>query len=137
MGNKRGFGPVIHGGEEMPFGKGAVAGGFAFLSGAEGRHPDTGVPVEGIRAQTEVALEKIKSRLEEAGGSIDDIVKLTTYLKQRGDREDYMAARDEWLERNCPEVLSDRAYGSTLLFVSGMSLEDMLIEIDCIAYIGD
>jgi enamine deaminase RidA (YjgF/YER057c/UK114 family) len=137
MGEKRGFGPVVHGGREMPFGKGAVAGGFAFLSGAEGRHPDTGVPVEGIGAQTEVAFAKIKSRLEEAGGSIADIVKLTAYLKDRGDKDAYMAARDEWLEQNSPEVLSDRAYGSTLLFVSGMSHEDMLIEIDCIAYIGE
>jgi 2-iminobutanoate/2-iminopropanoate deaminase len=137
MGKKRGFGPVVHGGREMPFGKGAVAGGFAFLSGAEGRHPDTGVPVEGIRAQTEVAFEKIKERLEEAGGSIDDIVKLTAYLKDRGDKDEYMASRDEWLAQHAPGSRDDRAYGSTLLFVSGMSHEEMLIEIDCIAYVGE
>jgi len=137
MAKKRGFGPVVHGGREMPYGKGAVAGGFAFLSGAEGRDPNTGEPVEGIGPQTEIAFEKIKSRLEDAGGSVADIVKLTAYLKNREDKEAYMAARDAWLEQNCPEVLSDRAYGSTLLFVSGFSLPEMVVEIDCIAYVGE
>jgi enamine deaminase RidA (YjgF/YER057c/UK114 family) len=134
---KVGLGPMVHGGREMPFGKGAVAGGFVFLSGAEGRHPDTGVPVEGIRAQTEVVFEKIKSRLEEAGGSLDDVVKFVWYVKDGAPKDEFMAARDAWLERNCPDLLRERSYASTLISVAGMSHEDMLLEIDCIAYVGE
>lgn len=136
MQSKRGFGPVVHGGREMPFGKGAVAGGFVFLSGAEGRHPDTGVPVEGIQAQTEVVFEKIKSRLADAGATLDDIVKLTCFVTDRELKEEFMAARDGWLQANCPDLVQARSYASTLLFVSGMSHPDMLLEVECVAYVG-
>ena len=36
---KRGLGKVVHAGREMVWGKGAVAGGFVFLSGAEAAFP--------------------------------------------------------------------------------------------------
>jgi Endoribonuclease L-PSP len=72
---KRGLGKVVHAGREMVWGKGAVAGGFVFLSGAEARADDTDEPVEGIAAQTELALDRIKSRLEEAGARLDDVVR--------------------------------------------------------------
>ena len=134
---KRGLGLLTHGSQAMVFGKGAVAGGFVFLSGAEGRHPETGVPVEGIAAQTEVAFEKIKGRLEDAGATLDDIVKCTWFLKEREQKEAFFAARDGWLERNAPALFAERSYASTLLFVDGMSHESMLVEIDCIAYVGD
>jgi enamine deaminase RidA (YjgF/YER057c/UK114 family) len=137
MQSKRGLGPVVHGDREMPFGKGAVAGGLVFLSGAEGRHPDTGVPVEGIRAQTEVVFEKIRSRLADAGATLDDIVKLTCFVTDRGLKDEFMAARDDWLRRNCPDLIEGRAYASTLLFVNGMSHEDMLLEVECVAYVGE
>jgi enamine deaminase RidA (YjgF/YER057c/UK114 family) len=136
MAEKRGLGAVMHGGKEMVFGKGAVAGGFVFLSGAEGRHPDTGEPVQGIRAQTEVAFEKIKSRLADAGGTVDDVVKFVWFLADRSVKEEFFAARDEWLGQNS-NLLTERSYASTLLFVEGMSHEDMLVEIDCIAYVGE
>ena len=134
---KRGLGVLTHGGQTMVFGKGAVAGGFVFLSGAEGRHPDTGVPVEGITAQTEVAFEKIRTRLAEAGATLDDIVKCTWYLKGRENKEPFFAARDGWLEQNAPNLVAERSYASTLLFVDGMSHEEMLVEVDCIAYVGE
>jgi enamine deaminase RidA (YjgF/YER057c/UK114 family) len=137
MAGKRGLGLLTHGGAKMVFGKGAVAGGFVFLSGAEGRDPDTGVPVEGIRAQTEVAFEKIKSRLADAGATPEDVVKYVWFLKERETKEEFFAVRDAWLERNSPNLHNERSYGSTLLFVSGMSDERMLVEIDCVAYVGE
>ena len=48
----------------------------------------------------------------------------------------FFAARDGWLERNSKTLAADRSYASTLLFVDGMSDEKMLVEIDCIAYVG-
>ena len=57
MPEKRGLGKIVHAGREMVWGKGAVAGGFVFLSGAEARSDDTDEPVEGVAAQTELALE--------------------------------------------------------------------------------
>jgi enamine deaminase RidA (YjgF/YER057c/UK114 family) len=117
------------------WGKGAVAGGFVFLSGAEARSDENDEPVRGIAAQTELALERMKTRLEEAGARLDDVVKLVWYLSDRGLEEEFYAARDGWLGRNAPELLRERSYASTLLIV-GLAKPDMLVEIDCIAYVG-
>ena len=64
---KRGLGPVIMDGKSMPWGKGAVAYGLVFLSGLEGRTDDKGYAVNGIKAQTTLALDRGKQYLEEAG----------------------------------------------------------------------
>ncbi len=133
---KRGLGLVRHAGKVMVWGKGAVAGDFVFLSGAEARADDTDVPVQGIRAQTELALNRIKQRLAEAGASLEDVVKFVWYLTDRSLETEFYEARDGWLERNCKALLDERSYGSTLLIV-GLAREDMLVEIDCIAYVGE
>ena len=132
---KRGLGKVVHAGREMVWGKGAVAGGLVFLSGAEARRDDTDEPAEGIAAQTELALERIKARLEEAGARLEDVVKLVWYLTDRDLEDEFYAARDGWLGRNAPSLLEERSYASTLLIV-GLAKPDMLVEIDCIAYVG-
>ena len=125
---KRGLGKVVHAGREMVWGKGAVAGGFVFLSGAEARADDTDEPVEGVAAQTELALDRIEARL-------DDVVKFVWYLTDRALEQEFYAARDGWLARHAPKLLEERSYASTLLIV-GLAKPEMLVEIDCIAYIG-
>lgn len=133
---KRGLGLIQHGGETMVWGKGAVAGDFVFLSGAEARAADDDTPVEGVTAQTELCLERIKARLEEAGARLENVVKFVWYLTDRDLIPEFYEARDGWLERNCPELVRERSYASTLLIV-GLALPDMLVEIDCFAYVGD
>ena len=132
---KRGLGKVVHAGREMVWGKGAVAGGFVFLSGAEARGDDTDDPVEGIAAQAELALDRVKERLEEAEATLDDVVKFVWYLTDRALEDDFYAARDGWLGRHAPKLVQERSYASTLLIV-GLAKPDMLVEIDCIAYVG-
>lgn len=133
---KRGLGLIEHAGEVMVWGKGAVAGDFVFLSGAEARSYATDQPVEGIAAQTELALERIRQRLAEAGARLENVVKFVWYLRDRELIPEFYEARDGWLERNCPQLVRERSYASTLLIV-GLAKEDMLVEIDCIAYVGD
>ena len=133
--HKRGLGKVVHAGQEMVWGKGAVAGGFVFLSGAEARSDESDEPVEGVRAQTELALERIRTRLEEAGARVDDVVKFVWYLRDRELIDEFYEARDGWLGRNAPDLLRERSYASTLLIV-GLAKEEMLVEIDCVAYVG-
>lgn len=132
---KRGLGVIEHAGETMVWGKGAVAGEFVFLSGAEARSDDTDEPVEGIQAQTVLALERIKARLAEAGATADDVVKFVWYLRDRELIPQFYEARDGWLRDTAPRLLEERSYASTLLIV-GLAKEDMLVEIDCYAYTG-
>jgi enamine deaminase RidA (YjgF/YER057c/UK114 family) len=133
---KRGLGLVQHAGRTMVWGKGAVAGDFVFLSGAEARSDEEDIPVEGIEAQTELALERVKARLAEAGALLENVVKFVWYLTDRSLESEFYEARDGWLERNCKPLLDERSYASTLLIV-GLAREDMLVEIDCTAYVGD
>ena len=132
---KRGLGVIEHAGEVMVWGKGAVAGELILLSGAEARSGVTDEPVEGIKAQTELALQRIKERLAEAGATLDQVVKFVWYLSDRGLIDDFYDARDGWLAREAPKLVSDRSYASTLLIV-GLAKETMLVEIDCWAYLG-
>lgn len=125
---------MYHSGRPMPWGKGCVAGNFVFLSGAEARDEKTDIPQQGIKAQTELALDRIKARLEEAGASIEKIVKFVWYLTDRSQEQVFYDARDGWLAKNAPKLLKERSYASTLLIV-GLAKYDMLVEIDCIAYI--
>jgi enamine deaminase RidA (YjgF/YER057c/UK114 family) len=133
---KRGLGLVHHAGRTMVWGKGAVAGNFVFLSGAEARSDEEDIPVAGIKAQTELALDRVKARLTEAGASLENVVKFVWYLTDRRLESEFYEARDGWLARNCKPLVDERSYASTLLIV-GLAREDMLVEIDCIAYIGD
>jgi enamine deaminase RidA (YjgF/YER057c/UK114 family) len=132
---KRGLGLITQGGETMVWGKGAVANGFVFLSGAEARSDDTDEPVEGVTAQTHLALERIRTRLAEAGVRLDDVVKFVWYLRDRELISEFYEARDGWLERECPQLVRERSYASTLLIV-GLAKEEMLVEIDCIACVN-
>jgi len=135
MNGKKGLGLVYHGGKKMVWGKGATAGDFVFLSGSEARGAEDDVTVDGIKAQTELALDRIKTRLEGAGTSIENVVKFVWYLADRAQEQAFYEARDNWLARNAPLLFKDRSYASTLLIV-GLARHDMLIEIDCIAYIA-
>jgi enamine deaminase RidA (YjgF/YER057c/UK114 family) len=116
----------------MVWGKGAVANNFVFLSGAEARDEKTDLPLLGVKAQTQLALTRVKQRLEEAGTSIDNAVKFVWYLADRALLQEFYGARDGWFSRNAPKLLKERAYASTLLIV-GLALPDMLVEVDCIA----
>ena len=131
---KKGLGLVHHNGKEMVWGKGAMAGGFVFLSGAEARDDKLDEPLGGIKEQTEVALNRIKERLEEAGASLENVVKFVWYLAERSQVESFYEARDGWLARNAPKLLEERSYASTLLIV-GLAKYNMLVEIDCIAFL--
>jgi enamine deaminase RidA (YjgF/YER057c/UK114 family) len=133
--SKRGLGLIEHGGRTMVWGKGAVAGGFVFLSGAEARSDETDQPVEGVQAQTELALDRVKLRLTEAGAGLEDVVKFVWYLRDRELIPPFYEARDAWLARECAELVRERSYASTLLIV-GLAREDMLVEVDCVAYVG-
>jgi enamine deaminase RidA (YjgF/YER057c/UK114 family) len=132
---KRGLGLLQRGGRTLVYGRGAAAAEFVFLSGLDGSTDDDDRPVEGMTAQTELALERLQRYLSDAGSSLENIVKVVWFLPARELLPEFLAARDGWLDRNCPKLLEDRSYASTLLIV-GLASESMLVEFDCTAYCG-
>jgi 2-iminobutanoate/2-iminopropanoate deaminase len=65
-----------------PYAQGIKAGDLVFVSGQLPLDPKTRRMVTGgIAAQTEQVLENIRAIVEEAGGSMDDLVKINIFLK--------------------------------------------------------
>jgi len=138
--------PIYYGKKHMPWSTGTAvwgAGGFVFLSGTEGRSPDTDEVVEGMAAQTKMCLAKIKERLEEFGTSLDNICHPWYYIKGP-DFPDGVHNDPKWIEaskaryefwlENYPDFCGDKNPPSgTLLGVSSLAKKEMLIEITAIA----
>lgn len=69
-----------------PYSQGVVAGGWLHVSGQIPLDPATGVLVEGgIIAQARRCLDNLRGVIEEAGSSMDSVVKVTIYLADLGD----------------------------------------------------
>ena len=78
-----------------------------------------------IEAQTHQAYANLQAILEELGGSLDDIVKMTTYLTDRSQLAAFRRVRNRFFREPFPP--------NTLLFVSGLAHPNYLVEIEAIA----
>ena len=76
-------------------------------------------------AQTRQACENIQTIVEEAGGDLSCVVKLTTYVTDRAHRIP--------VYETITEYFGDHAPASTGLIIDGMAHPDMLVEIDATA----
>ena len=127
--------PLIYAGKKMRFARSVVVGDLVFLSGSSGRTVETGeVSSDDVKEQMIVALDKIRGALEEAGSSMDNIVKTVIYLKHV---EDYQVMRDTELEyyRKYAPRLVEEPPASTFLQPVSLSRPNMLVEIDVTAVI--
>lgn len=69
-----------------PYAQANIVGDLVFASGQLPLVPSTGVIVEGgIEEQTKQAFENVKAILEEAGTSLDKIIKTTCFIKDMND----------------------------------------------------
>ena len=69
-----------------PYSQGIICGGLVFTSGQIPVNPESGnVEAEGIKEQTEQVMKNIKAVLEEAGSSLDKIVKTTCFIQNMDD----------------------------------------------------
>lgn len=59
--------------------------GFVYTSGQLGIDPATGVLQEGVEAQAKQAMCNVKAILEEAGSSLDKVVKTTIFISDIND----------------------------------------------------
>jgi enamine deaminase RidA (YjgF/YER057c/UK114 family) len=78
-------------------------------------------------AQAKQAMENIKTLLEEAGSSLDDICQITTYIADRAYREPVYRTVGPYLQGVYPV--------GTGLIVDGFASPHILVEIDVVAAI--
>jgi 2-iminobutanoate/2-iminopropanoate deaminase len=99
-----------------------------FLSGQVAYTPEGGVAHRGdFTAQARGAFDAIKALIESQGGSMANIVKLTTFVTDMRYRVDLAPIRTEYLGPKAP--------ASTLVEVSALAHPDWLIEIEAIAVV--
>ena len=69
-----------------PYSQAIKANGFVFVSGQLALHPgDKQIEIGGIKEQTEQVFKNLSAILEEAGSSLDQLVKTTVFLQNLDD----------------------------------------------------
>ena len=104
-------------------------GRMVFISGMTARRPDGSIAGIGdIEAQTRQVCENIKSAVESAGGSMDDICRVDVFVRNIEHFEKIHKVRREYFKAPAP--------ASTMVEVTKMVNPDYLIEINAIAVVG-
>jgi enamine deaminase RidA (YjgF/YER057c/UK114 family) len=97
-----------------------------FLAGQVAYDKDGSAAHRGdFKAQAREALRCLKALVEAAGGRMDNIVKMNTYVTDIRYRADLVPVREEFFGKKGP--------ASTLVEVSALAHPDWLVEIEAIA----
>ena len=97
-----------------------------FLSGQVAYTSEGGVAYRGdFKAQARGAYEAIKALVEAQGGTMANVIKITTYLTDMHYRVDLAPIREEFFGKKGP--------ASTLIEISALAHPDWMIEIEAIA----
>ena len=118
------------------YAKSVVVDNLVFLSGMTGQDTETGkVTSNVLEEQMVVALDKIRVAMEEAGSSMNNIIKTIMLLK---DVKDYPRMRKtelEYYQKHAPLLVEDPP-ASTFIQPAAMTNPEYLVEIDAIGVIS-
>jgi len=78
-----------------------------------------------MEAQARQTFTNLKNIVEEAGGRLENIVKMTTLLTHPGHIETYRAVRNTFFSEPMPP--------NTLMVITSLALPELLIEVEAIA----
>lgn len=106
----------------------APSGRTIYVSGQVAFDAEGKVVGEGdIKAQTETVLEHVKTVVEEVGGGMEDIVKVTVFITNMGLYDQIHEVRRRYFEEPFP--------ASSMVEVSALIDPRLLIEIEAVAVI--
>ncbi|MGF6881957.1 2-iminobutanoate/2-iminopropanoate deaminase [Nocardia sp. GAS34] len=111
------------------YGQGALLTGadrLLFISGQVPESPDGKVPRD-FEEQARLAWRNVANVLAQAEMTLRNLVKITVFLADRGDREANARVRDEVLGGHCPALT---------VIITGIYDESWLLEIEAIAAAG-
>ena len=99
-----------------------------FLAGQVAYDKDGGAAHPGdFKAQARAVFGAIKALVEAGGGTLANVVKITTYVTDVKNRPDFRVVRDEFF--------GPRGPASTMIEVSALAHPDYLIEVEAIAIV--
>jgi len=104
----------------------AQAGNTLYIAGQVAKDLQGNLVGKGdFETQVRQVFTNLKNILVESGGSLNNLVKLTTFLTHFNYRETYRNVRKEFLQDSSPP--------NTLLIVESLASPDYMIEIEAIA----
>ena len=104
-------------------------GVMVFISGMTARRADGKIAGIGdIEEQTRQVCENIRSAIEAAGGTLDDVCRVDVHLRNIGDSERVNKVRQKFFRLPPP--------ASTLVEVSKLASPEFLVEISAIAVVS-
>jgi enamine deaminase RidA (YjgF/YER057c/UK114 family) len=109
------------------FSQGVRVGDMLWVSGQLGIGPD-GKAGATIEEQTRLAFQNLDRVLEAAGGSMADVVELTTYHLAMDDLPQVAAVKGEFISQDFPAW--------TAIGVTALAFPELLIEVKATAVIG-
>ncbi len=111
-----------------PYSQAILVNGWIFIAGQIPLDPDSGRMVEGdFESQVRRVLDNIKSIVESAGGSMDDLVRVTVYLRDLSRFDEFNRIYKEYFKEAYP--------ARVVVGVSGLP-KGAEIEVDAIGYIS-
>jgi 2-iminobutanoate/2-iminopropanoate deaminase len=109
-----------------PFSQAVRAGDFVFISGTVPYDSNTQTAVEGgIEGQTAHVMESIRALLDAAGGTMDDLVKVTVHMKDVEDWHKMNAVYQSFFDDYLPARMTMQSPPPL----------GFLVDIDAIAYL--
>jgi 2-iminobutanoate/2-iminopropanoate deaminase len=106
-----------------PFSAAVRTGGLLFLSGQVGMRE--GKLGEGIEEQTRFVLENIRDVLAQAGGTLEDVVKVTVFMTDMALWPKMNEVYSQYFPKDPP--------ARTAVGVTALPLPGLLLEMECVA----
>jgi reactive intermediate/imine deaminase len=104
----------------------AKAGNTLYIAGQVAQDVDGNLVGKGdLESQVRQVFINLKNIVEEAGGSLNNIVKMTTFLTHYNYIETYRSVRNEYFSEPFPP--------NTLLIIESLALPDFMIEVEAVA----
>ena len=104
------------------------AGNWLYISGQIALDPGGNVVGKGdMRAQSQRVFENIAAILQQAGGTLDNLVRITAYLTDMSRYLEYNEVRTKFLGTRPP--------ASTTVQVSCLAFDGLIVEVDAVAYL--
>ncbi|MGD8540566.1 MAG: RidA family protein [Candidatus Aminicenantes bacterium] len=121
--------------ESPKFARSMVVGNLIFVSGCTGQDTIDGKPTaDTFEDQMKMALHKVKMAMEEAGSSMENIVKTVMLIKNRDDYPKMRKTEVEYYMEHAPNLVEDPP-ASTFIVPASLARPEFLIEVDVIGVI--
>jgi 2-iminobutanoate/2-iminopropanoate deaminase len=121
--------------ESPKFANSVVAGNLIFVSGCQGQNDElVKLETDVFEEQMIIALDKVRHCMEEAGSSMNNVIKTLMMLKRLEDYPRMRKTELEYYQKHAP-LLVDDPPASTFMVV-GLAKPEFLVEIDVVGVVA-